>query len=247
MDKEAEKEMNHASLCVLTFNRPDVTRRSLRTLSANTRAPYELIILDDGSNDTTQAYLGTLIRQHAVSTVLFNTDRNLGIGIAVNRGFQIARGDYLFKLDADLMYEPGWLTESMRLLQQHKKIGCLGLFKYWHKPRIFSENIIETYLDYYEVVDFVGSAIGMRREVYDQFGPWFETSHTFGEDKQFKMAVQAAGFHLALPKNDLAQNVGFGEYKTSLIKEVHMDTGKHIYHVPFKEPLIFGKRKQLDD
>ena len=234
--------MNHASLCVLSFNRKEVMRHSLETMFANTRYPYELLILDDGSNDFTQEYLFRLVKEHAASTVLFNTDRNLGIGIAVNRGFQIARGDYLFKLDADLLYEPGWLVEAVRLLQQYKTIGCLGLFKYWHKPRIFSENIVQKHSDYYEVVDFVGSAIGMRREIYEQFGPWFETSHTFGEDKQFKLAVQAAGFHLALPLADLAENVGFGEYKTSLIKEVRMDTGEHVYHIPVKEPLIFGKK-----
>jgi len=218
--------------------------RSLETLFANTRYPYELLILDDGSDRETKTYLFDLILQHRASTVLFNTDRNLGIGIAVNRAVQIARGKYFFKLDADLMYKPGWLTESVRLLQEHEEIGCLGLFKYWHKPRIFSENIINTFPDYYEVVDFVGSAIGMRREIYEQFGHWHEELHTFGEDKQFKMKVQAGGFHLALPKDDLAENVGFGEYKTSLIKEVHMDTGKHVYNAPYKEPLVFGKRGQ---
>jgi len=182
------------------------------------------------------------VRAHAAATVLFNTDRNLGIGIAVNRGFQIARGDYLFKLDADLMYEPGWLTEAVRLLEQHGEIGCLGLFKYWHKPRIFSENIINTFPDYYEVVDFVGSAIGMRREIYDEYGPWHEKTHTFGEDKQFKMKVQAGGFHLALPIDDLALNVGFGEHLTSLIKVIDWKHGKHVYNAPYKEPLVFGRK-----
>ena len=235
--------MNHASLCVLSFNRQETMQRSLETLFVNTRYPYELIILDDGSNDVTQEYLFSVVKEHAAATVLFNTDRNLGIGIAVNRGFEIARGDYLFKLDADLLYKPGWLTECVRLLETYKKIGCLGLFKYWHKPRIFSENIVNTYSDYYETVDFVASAIGMRREIYEQFGHWHETEHSFGEDKQFKMAVQAGGFHLALPIDDLAENVGFGEHLTSLIKVIDWKDGKHVYHRPYKVPLIFGRKE----
>jgi len=235
--------MKHASLCILSFNRQEVMQRSIETLFASTRYPFELIILDDGSNHKTQTYLFDLVRKHRASTVLFNTDRNLGIGIAVNRGFQIARGDYLFKLDADLMYHPGWLTKCIYLLEKYKIIGCLGLFKYWHKPRIFSENIVNTYSDYFEVVDFVGSAIGMRREVYDQFGPWHEVEHSFGEDKQFKMKVQAGGFHLALPTDDLADNVGFGEHLTSLIKVIDWKHGKHVYYRPYKEPLIFQRKK----
>ena len=236
--------MNHASLCVLSFNRMGVMQRSLDTLLANTCYPYELIILDDGSNDFTKEYLFSIVRKHAAATVLFNTDRNLGIGIAVNRGFHIARGDYLFKLDADLMYKPGWLTESVRLLEQHKKIGCLGLFKYWHKPRVFSEDIVNTFPDYYEVVDFVASAIGMRREVYEQFGAWHEKMHTFGEDKQFKLKVQAGGLHMALPIDDLAENVGFGEHLSSLIKVIDWEGGKHTYNIPFEIPLIFGRKEQ---
>jgi len=215
-------------------------RASLESLWANTTYPYELIILDDGSDAQTKDYLFDVIRQHRASTVLFNTDRNLGIGIAVNRGFQIARGEYLWKLDADLMYKPGWLTKVTHLLETYPEIGCLGLFKYWHEPCNFPSELIQTLPEYHNVIDFVGSAIGMRREVYDQFGKWHELEHSFGEDKQFKEKVKVGGFQMGLPLDDVAENVGFGEYKTSLIKEVHMDTGKHVYHRPVKETLIFN-------
>ena len=57
--------MKHASLCVLSFNRKEVMEKSLKTLAANTRYPYELIILDDGSNRFTQEYLFKIVRAHA--------------------------------------------------------------------------------------------------------------------------------------------------------------------------------------
>ena len=231
--------MKFASLCVLSFNRAKTMRASLESLWANTRYPYELIILDDGSDAQTKEYLFDVIRQHKASTVVFNTDRNLGIGIAINRGFQIARGDYLWKLDADLMYKPGWLTTVTHLLETYHEIGCMGLFKYWHEPCNFPDELIETLPEYHNVIDFVGSAIGMRRETYERFGKWDELSESFGEDKQFKEAVKEGGLQMAQPLEDVAENVGFGEYKTSLIKEVHMDTGNHVYHLPAKGPLVF--------
>jgi len=233
--------MSFASLCVLSFNRKKYLERSLETLWANTTYPYELIILDDGSHErVVQEYIFQLVRAKKASTILMNTDHNMGIGIAVNRGFQIARGDYLFKLDADLDYKPGWLRQCIGLLDKHPEIGCVGLFKYWVQPCNFPDELIETHEDYHEVIDFVGSAIGMRRAVYDQFGPWHETEHAFGEDKVFKEAVRAGGYKMALTLRDVAENFGFGEQHSSLIKEIDWEDRKHTYNVPQLEPLLFG-------
>ena len=191
--------MKFASLCVLSFNRRKYLERSLKSLWANTRYPYELIILDDGSSQReVQEYIFELVRKKKVSTVLMNTDHNMGIGIGVNRGFQIARGDYLWKLDADLEYKPGWLGHCVELLEKYPQIGCMGLFKYWHEPCMFDNELIKKHPEYLEVIDFVGSAIGMRREVYDEIGPWHEEFHSFGEDKQFKLATIEAGYQLSL-------------------------------------------------
>jgi len=232
--------LDFVSLVILSFNRKSYLERSLNSLWANTDYPYELIIMDDGSDVTTQDYIYSLVKEKKVSAAFFNAGQNMGIGVAVNRGFRIARGQYLFKLDADLEYYPNWLSHAVGLLSRHPEIGCLGLFKYWHPPRVFSEDILNQYEDYYEVVDFVGSAIGMRREIYEQHGPWDEQYHCFGEDKAFKLLVQSSGFHLALPIPDLCHNFGFGPQHSSLIKIRDPEGGKHIYHVPSQLPLIFN-------
>jgi len=234
-----------ASLVVLSYNRREMLQRSLETLFASTHAPYELIILDDSSDQETQDYIYELVRAKKVSTALFNCGQNMGLGIQVNRGFQIARGDFLLKLDADLSYTPGWLSHVMWLLRSHERIGCLGLFKYWHPPVHFPDKLIAEHFEkephFYEVMDFVGSAICVRREIYEMFGPWFEDApHNFGEDIAFKDAVQSDGYMLALPKCDLVHNFGFGEHLSSLIKVIDWKGGNHIYNVPSFAPLIFN-------
>ncbi len=233
--------MTHASLVVLSFNRKKYLQRSLESLWAATSYPYELIVCDDASDAETQAYIFSLVQQKRVSTALFNTGHNMGIGIAVNRGFQIARGDYLFKLDADLEYKEGWLYHIVSLLDKHPLIGCLGLFKYWHEPCHFDNELIQTHEDYHEVVDFVGSALCMRRAIYTEFGPWRENERHFSEDVSFKKAVQAGGYQMALPLEDVAVNFGFGEQHSSLIKEIDWEGGKHTYNIPSLQPLLFGE------
>jgi len=211
----------------------------LESLWTNTDFPFQLIICDDASNAETQEYIFDLVRAGKVSTALFNTGHNMGIGIAFNRGAAIARGKWLFKLDADLIYEPQWLSQAIDLLS-NQVIGCLGLFKYWHEPCHFDHELIVDQGTYFEVQDFVGSAIGMRREVYDQFGPWSEQGHAFAEDVLYKRAVQVGGLCMALPKEDLVENFGFGANRSALIRKADWVGGNHEYNIPNTEPSLFG-------
>jgi glycosyltransferase involved in cell wall biosynthesis len=235
--------MKYASLIVLSYNRKAYLQRSLESLWAHTMYPHQLIICDDASDEETQDYLYSVVKAGKVSTALFNTHHNMGIGCAVNRGLQIAKGDYIFKLDADLIYKPGWLEQAIAVLE-HSDVGTMGLFAYHHPPRVFENDIIRDWGSYYEVVDYVGSAVGARVAIWERFGPWLDgPSSTFSEDVVFKRAVQSAGFRSALPKHDLCENTGFGEDKTSLIKVIDWEHGQHTYNLPTYAPHIFGVSK----
>lgn len=233
--------MTYASLVVLSFNRKTYLERSLESLFETTSYPYQLVVMDDASDAETQEYVFSLVKAGKVSSALFNTGHNMGLGTAIRRGFMISRGEYLAKLDSDLLYSAGWLDRAVRLLEDYPKIGCLGLFKYWHKPCHFDDMLVADCDDYYEVQDFVGSAILLRRQVYWECGPWPDTSVSFSEDIEFKKHVQQAGYVLALPKKDLAENFGFGEQHSSLIKVIDWERGQHQYYTPDPDPVIFGR------
>ena len=234
--------MRHVSLCVLSYNRKEVLEKSLTSLRECTHYPYQLIVLDDASDQPTRDYVYSLVQRGMVSTALFNTDHNMGLGHAMNRGLAVATGDIIFKLDADLMYTQGWLAHCVHLLEKHEKLGCLGLFTYWHEPCHFPNELIETLPDHHRVIDFVGSAVGSRREIWDEFGPWVVSpTANFAEDVRFKKAVVAGGYYLALPLDDVVKNVGFGEQLTSLIKVIDWKGGKHVYNIPNMQPVLFGE------
>lgn len=234
-----------ASLVVLSYNRADYIRRSLQSMRANTTYPHQLIVADDGSDEATQGLLYWGLRLGLISTLLLNSGHNMGIGIQVNRGMECARGNILAKLDADLDYTPGWLERAVGLLQSHDRIGVLGLFKYHHAPCNFPDEHPVDHGDHYEVDDFVGSALLFRRDVWDKFGPWIEVNRCFAEDVSYKQKVQAGGYYLALPKDDLAVNFGFGEQHSSLIKKIDWSgAGQHDYNIPDPQPLLLGCPKK---
>ncbi len=229
--------MRFASLIVLSFNRKEYLEKSLRSLQLNTRYPHQIIVMDDASDEETQQWLFAMMRAEKISHVCFNSGHNQGIGVQMNRGIALARGGILLKLDADLSYHSGWLTEVVRLLDTHQQIGCVGLFKYWHGTCKFPEELVETHPDYHEVIDFVGSAVCFRKALLAEIGPWREDKR-FSEDKHFKEAAIAAGYQMALPLEDVAVNFGFGEQHTTLI--AGYENGKPIFERPDSTPLLFG-------
>jgi dolichol-phosphate mannosyltransferase len=64
----------------------------------------ELVIVDDGSKDSTRAFLSELDGRDGIHIILH--ERNKGKGAAVRTGIQNASGDIILIQDADLEYDP---------------------------------------------------------------------------------------------------------------------------------------------
>jgi glycosyltransferase involved in cell wall biosynthesis len=70
----------------------------------NTALAWEIVVVDDNSQDGTRDLLKNLDGKDGLRVILH--DRNQGKGAAVRTGLQAARGDTLLIQDADLEYSP---------------------------------------------------------------------------------------------------------------------------------------------
>jgi glycosyltransferase involved in cell wall biosynthesis len=104
------------SVVVLTFNSDRTVGACLDSLSAQRLPPTEVIVVDDGSTDTTLVAVATFAATARVPVrVLHNGSHNISRGR--NIGMAAARSRLVAFLDSDAWAEPGWtegLVEAFR-------------------------------------------------------------------------------------------------------------------------------------
>ena len=66
---------------------------------------YELIVVNDGSEDNTHAVLDKLTKNFKELLVI-SLRKNYGQTAAMSAGFDISRGDFVITLDGDLQNDP---------------------------------------------------------------------------------------------------------------------------------------------
>jgi glycosyltransferase involved in cell wall biosynthesis len=114
------------SVVVPTFNRRARLSRVLGGLDRQTVAPerFEVVIVDDGSTDDTQAWLAQYrARAYFVNVV---TQPNGGPSKARNRGIAEARGDLVLFLDDDVEPTPVLLAEHLKSHDAERDVVVMG-------------------------------------------------------------------------------------------------------------------------
>lgn len=100
---------------------PGLVARAVQALQACT-ADYEIIVVNDGSQDSTGEVLEQLRRQYAPHLRVVTHEKNRGYGGALRSGFAAATKDLVFYTDGDGQYDPA----EIHLLLEHLRPG-IGL------------------------------------------------------------------------------------------------------------------------
>ncbi|MEM1146082.1 MAG: glycosyltransferase family 2 protein [Pseudomonadota bacterium] len=95
------------SVVIPTFNREHTLRRAAQSVLAQSYTNLELIIVDDGSTDNTQAVIESL---HDPRVKSFRFTENQGANAARNRGLKEASGIFIAFQDSD----DEWLTDKLQ-------------------------------------------------------------------------------------------------------------------------------------
>lgn len=77
--------------------------------------PYELILIDDGSQDATAGKIKALENK---KIILIELKKNYGQSLALAAGIDFARGDYIITLDGDLQNDPSDIPMMLQKIEE---------------------------------------------------------------------------------------------------------------------------------
>lgn len=126
--------MSHGLSIVLpAFNEeesvPIAVERSLAAI-ADEGVPFEVIVVDDGSNDGTAAVGRRLVGEHGGAVRLLSHERNLGYGAALRTGFDNARYDVVFYTDADNQFDPSEIKYFLPMMAEYDLVIGFRVYRY---------------------------------------------------------------------------------------------------------------------
>lgn len=118
-------------IVLITYNRLDYTKRTLRNLWRTIEAPYYLVAIDNKSDDGTQEYLLRLKERYRIDQVILNPE-NYYPGKATNIGWEqglveFPDATHLMRLDNDMHLEKGWDAAAEDYFKKIPELGQLGL------------------------------------------------------------------------------------------------------------------------
>jgi glycosyltransferase involved in cell wall biosynthesis len=101
------------SIIIPTYNRAHLVGAAIRSAQAQSYPHKQIIVIDDGSTDGTRELLA------GFEGIEYYYQANRGQAAARNAGLHHCRGDYVASLDSDDVWDPAFLSTSIRRLQKH--------------------------------------------------------------------------------------------------------------------------------
>jgi cellulose synthase/poly-beta-1,6-N-acetylglucosamine synthase-like glycosyltransferase len=200
--------------------------RSLHRQRGLSPGVLEIVLVDDRSTDgTAEAARAAGVPELRILRVeRYDDPRLTARQVALDQGFQAARGTWVFLTDADGVAEPDWLDASLGRLEREHGDAIAGPVSF--RPAGAALADLQTadavfYLTWVRWLHRLGGApgvlfgnFGVRRMAYEAIGGFTALGHALTEDLAFARALHRRGFrllHEARPRVTVNACAGWAE------------------------------------
>jgi len=165
------------SVIIPTFNRKKTLARAIQSVINQSLSPFEILIIDDGSNDGTEEWV-----KENFQNIKYIYQNNRGVSSARNIGIENANGDWVAFLDSDDEWLSNKLHEQVIAIESNPKIKFFHTNEIWirngvrvnqmKKHKKYGGHIFEKCLDICRVSP---SSVLIQKEVFDNIGVFDES------------------------------------------------------------------------
>ena len=173
------------SIIIPTYNRSKSLPISIKSVLAQTRVNWELIIIDDGSEDSTQEVLKDYLIDDRIK---YYYQENQGVSVARNSGAKLAAGDYLIFLDSDDIFFPDLIKNIYEAEFYKYDLICWQVLKNIDgKEKIWKPEQLDGMYNNIKAT-FLAGSICFKKSIFLQAGG-YDPKMSFGENYELGLNV----------------------------------------------------------
>ena len=116
-----ERSASLISVVIPSYNHAQFIRQAIRSIADQTYKNVELIIIDDGSSDSSIDVIAQTLREVEVQNVIFQQQENRGAHDAINNGILLSHGEYICILNSDDYFDSARLGKLLGFVTEEGK------------------------------------------------------------------------------------------------------------------------------
>jgi len=235
------------SVVIPTYNRAPFLKKAVESVLSQTLQDFELIIVDDGSEDDTPS----LIKGFNCDKIRFIRQENRGPASARNLGIKNSRGEYIAFLDSDDWWDKNKLAIQLEKMQENPQYLISHTEEIWYKNGVLLNQKKKHKKHHGYIFDkclplcVVSMSTAMiRRCLFDEVG-LFDEAMPCCEDYDFWLRV-SVGHEFLLIDKPLTLKEGGRQDQVSFIYARGMDKFRiHSILKLLKADMLNPEQKQL--
>jgi len=182
------KSKPRVSVLMPVYNGREYLREAVDSILGQGYSDYEFIIIDDGSTDESEK----VILSYRDERIRFiSHEENVGLPSTLNKGMELAAGEYIVRMDQDDISLPERIEKQVRFMDNHPETGVCGtwiryigvprrpwrsrVYKYPTEPRdIRARSLFNS--------SFAHPSVIMRSSLLERFQLRYDPEHLNAED-----------------------------------------------------------------
>jgi len=156
--------MPKVSVIISVYNGSKFLDQAIESILKQTFVDFEFLIVDDASTDSCPEIISTWAKKDSRISVIKN-NLNIGLTKSLNKGIEMAKGEYIARIDADDVCYPKRLEKQVAFLDANKNCALVGS---WAEIINDKNNILR-------VVKYPTESAKLKRDLI-KYNPFFHSS-----------------------------------------------------------------------
>ena len=200
--------MKQISIVIVNYNGKDLLKTLLKSISESTYKNYEIIVVDNNSNDNSQDF----IKKNYKNVKLIANKRNLGYS-GINSGLRYCTGDYILFLNNDIEIDKNCISSMLKVIKSDKNTAMTApkLVNYYNKNlksngtwvsrAFYCGHIKGNHEKTVKEIPYLGVGL-IKKEVVDQYDYLFDPDYfIYAEDFDLGLRIRLLGMKVLFVPN----------------------------------------------